>query len=356
MNRSHVFTCLSCFFLHVLTFASADTYGQQCQINGEIKGIGKTPIQFLYQQNGRTQRDTVYATNDRFTYQARPSDDGTFDIFISYPRWTAGWYETGNLTVSGSIEKPYRLAITGGPENEAATRYNQTIRWLYDDKTQQSAPDDRMKLRREQQEKTWQFVRENPSARISAELLQSFTYEEDIPIAELEKLYAELTPEVRKSFQGKAAAQRIDMTKNQPAKGKPAPGFKLPSSAGNTVSLADFEGKYVLLDFWGHWCGPCIQAMPKLRAIHEKYKQKLTIIGIAAEHDDDRQIWLNTIRKHQADWVQLSEFEGDKGTVNTTYNIYQFPTYFLVDKKGTVLGKANNIAAVETLLSGLGDL
>ncbi len=356
MNHSNVFIYLSCFLLNILSFASADVYGQHCQIKGEIKGIGKTPIQFLYRQNGHSQRDTVYAVNDRFTYQARPSDDGTFNIFISYPRWIGGWYEAANLTVSGSIEKPYRLTITGGPENEAATRYNQTIRWPYDDKAQQSAPDDRMKVRQEQQQKIWQFVRENPSAKISAELLQNLTYEEDTSIADLEKLYAQLTPEVQKSFQGKAAAQRIDITKNQPAKGKRAPGFKLSSAAGNTVSLADFEGKYVLLDFWGHWCGPCIQAMPALRAIHDKYRQSLTIIGIAAEHDDDREVWLNTIRKHQADWVQLSEFEGDKGSVNTTYNIYQFPTYFLLDKKGTVLGKANNITAVQTLLSGLGDL
>ncbi len=48
-----------------------------------------------------------------------------------------------------------------------------------------------------------------------------------------------------------------------------------------------------------------IKAMPGLRALHEKYKQNLTIIGIAAEHDDDRQVWLNTIQKHQAEWVQV---------------------------------------------------
>lgn len=356
MIRSHVFIYLPYFILTALALTGASVYGQDCEVRGEIKGIGKTPIQFLYKQKGHTQRDTVYAIEDRFTYQPRPSDDGTFDIFISYPRWAGAWYEKAHLTVSGSVEKPYLLTITGGPENDAATRYNQAIRWPYNEKIQQSAPEGRAKLWKEQQEKTLQFVRENPAAKISAELLQSLTFEEDIPITDLERLYAELTPEVQKSAQGKDAAQRIEITKNQPAKGKPAPGFKLPSSSGSTVSLADFKGKYVLLDFWGHWCGPCIKAMPGLRAIHEKYKQNLTIIGVAAEHDDDRQVWLNTIQKHQAKWVHVSEFEGDKGKVNTTYNIYQFPTYFLLDKKGTVLGKANDLAGVETLLSGLSDL
>lgn len=329
---------------------------QKSTLTGEIKGIGKTPIQFIYKQNGKTKRDTVYATNDRFTYIPQPGDDGTFDVFIRNPRWIGLWYEQAALTLSGSAERPYQLSVKGGPENDAATHYNETIRWVYLDK-RAAAPREAIEvLSREEQAKTIQFIRDNPSVKISAELLLNLTYRDDISLDQLEALYQTLAPAVQKSSPGTDAAKQIEIVRNQPVKGKAAPNFKLQSTDGTNVSLSSFQGKYVLLDFWGHWCGPCIKAMPALRGLQERYAGKLTIIGIAAEYADDRDTWLNTIAKHQANWVQLSEFEGDKGEVNTTYNIVQFPTYFLLDRKGVILGKVNDITAVEQLLSGLGDL
>ncbi len=346
----------SCYLFAVLLCVTNIAFAQKPALSGEIKGVGKTPIQFIYRQDGKTKRDTVYATNDRFSYTPQPSDDGTFDVLIRYPRWIGLWYEHAALTLSGSADKPYQLSVKGGPENDAATHYNETIRWVYLDKKAAASADAIENLNREEQKKTIQFIRENPSVKISAQLLTDLTYREDISPDELEGLYKKLAPVIQKSPQGIDVAKRIEVVRNQPAKGRPAPDFQLPSADGKNVSLSAYKGKYVLLDFWGHWCGPCIKAMPALRGLHEKYSEKLTIIGIAAEHADDRDTWLKTIAKHQAGWVQLSEFKGDKGDVNTTYNIVQFPTYFLLDQKGIVLGKVNDIASVEQLISGLGDL
>jgi thiol-disulfide isomerase/thioredoxin len=344
------------FLVIVQIFNTNIASAQKALLTGEIKGIGKTPVQFVYKVKGKVVRDTVYATNDRFTYEPKRSDDGKFDVFIRYPRWISFWYEDAALTLSGSADKPYQLSVKGAPENDAATRYNETIRWVYLDKKSSAPVDSFDILNKEQNLKTAVFIRANPSVKVSVELLQSLTLQEDFSADELDALYKKLTPGLQKSTQGVEVAERIAIVRNAPVKGKAAPDFKLQSADGKAIALSDYKGKYVLLDFWGHWCGPCIKAMPALKVLHDKHAGKLTIIGVAAEHADDRDTWLKTIEKHQANWVQVSELRGDGGQVNTIYNIVAFPTYFLLDQKGVVLGKANDLASIEQLVSGLGNL
>ncbi|UTM21809.1 TlpA disulfide reductase family protein [Dyadobacter chenhuakuii] len=319
-------------------------------MTGEIKGIGDTPIQFRYIQTGINKIDTVVAKGDRFRYVAQKPDDGMFDIFIKNPAWRGVWFEAGNLTVSGNIDKPEQLKIKGTKENDLLTAYNQT-KWAYRQKAIGQSAEVVEKLNEEQKLKTWAFMKLNTPSVTSMYLLNGLTKDPSLTIEDLDTAFHEFPPQIRESYFGKKAEERIEIIKNQPVRGKRAPDFKLVSSKGDSVQLSQHLGKYVLLDFWGHWCGPCIRSMPELRAFREKYKGEVTMIGIGAEWGEDKETWLKTIEKHQANWIHLTDFQFDRGEVMKAYNISEFPTYFLIDQKGVVVARENNFRAIEKIVT-----
>lgn len=314
---------------------------QTTTLTGHIEGIGNQPVIFWYDVDGEQQRDTVFATNDRFIYQPRPSDDGTINLFISPPRFTYFWYEAGQITVKGSAKTPYRLTFGGTPENEILDEYQRAIGWSRSGKKRDEA--------------TFQFIRDHPGSRTAANLLYSQLRAASKDNEIYQSLWGALSPVMQTSSFGEKAAQKIAILKTQPTVGRTAPNFTIPNTAGINVSLADFRGKYVLLDFWGHWCAPCIQTFPKVKALQEKYNRRLTMIGIALESANDKDKWLNAIRKHKANWTQLTDLQGKASETLLHYNITEYPTYMLLDKQGVVLERSSSLEAIERKLDSLGD-
>ncbi len=122
--------------------------------------------------------------------------------------------------------------------------------------------------------------------------------------------------------------------------GTEAPKFTLKNENGEPVSLEQYRGKYVLLDFWAYYCGPCIKSFPKLRDIYSKYRdQGLEIISISSDLREDR--WQNALTKHANPWIQLidkpSAENNKQGHVSQLYNIPGLPTYCLIDDEGKIV-------------------
>ena len=203
---------------------------------------------------------------------------------------------------------------------------------------------------------TLTFIKNHPGTRTAAELLywQSVRSEKQLPA--YEALYQQLTPTIQQSLQGQRVAKRLLKIRNQPVLGRPAPNFSIADTAGRLVALAAYRGRYVLLDFWGHWCSPCLRAMPPLKSLQVRYDKSLTIIGIANENQNDTLSWKRAIRAAQANWVQLSEFQGMAGPVTEDYNITAYPTYLLLDRQGVILARANELETIEKKLLTLADL
>ncbi|MCY3761576.1 MAG: TlpA disulfide reductase family protein, partial [Gemmatimonadetes bacterium] len=116
--------------------------------------------------------------------------------------------------------------------------------------------------------------------------------------------------------------------------GQPAPEFTLDDLDGQPVSLSQFRGKVVLLDFWASWCGPCIGDLPHLRQIKERTAGQ-PVVFLNLSLDTDEAAWRKGIEKHGIEGVHVRA-HGFYSDPAKSYNINGIPSYFLVDSQGVI--------------------
>ncbi|MDE6826818.1 MAG: TlpA family protein disulfide reductase, partial [Paramuribaculum sp.] len=109
-----------------------------------------------------------------------------------------------------------------------------------------------------------------------------------------------------------------------------APGFTLPDMAGKNVSLSDFRGKWVVLDFWGSWCGWCVKGFPALKEAYSKYGDKIVVIGIDCNETDDA--WRAGVKNHDLPWINV--YNGLDRAIYDAYGITAFPTKAIINPEG----------------------
>lgn len=118
------------------------------------------------------------------------------------------------------------------------------------------------------------------------------------------------------------------------ADGMIAPDFTLKSIAGKEIALSSLRGKYIVLDFWGSWCGWCIKGIPEMKKMYAKYKKQLEIVGIACGDTED--VWKKCVAQNELPWVNLLNGEGDNNIPNN-YAVKGYPTKIILDKEGRIL-------------------
>ena len=131
--------------------------------------------------------------------------------------------------------------------------------------------------------------------------------------------------------------------------GQPAPDFTLDDLDGQSVSLSQFKGQVVLLDFWASWCGPCINDLPYLRKVKEKTADwPVVFLNISLDADEDD--WREAIDKHEIKGVHVRAGSGSE--VTKTYQVMGIPSYYLVDLQGLIVehegfrGNADALVAI----------
>jgi len=163
-------------------------------------------------------------------------------------------------------------------------------------------------------------------------IIKNFRYLQ-LPFEKIEKVMLDFLP-VCKNQDYKDEILKVYNDTKKYVPGKPAPDFTLNSENGKAVSLADFRGKVVLLDFWGVHCGPCIadfgDAVPK---VHEKYKGKnVVFLNICVE--DTEENWKEAIKKYKVEGVNVFAKDWSDNPVCKAYGIESIPHYILIDKDG----------------------
>lgn len=112
-----------------------------------------------------------------------------------------------------------------------------------------------------------------------------------------------------------------------------APAFTLPNLEGKQVSLSDFRGKWVVLDFWGSWCGWCIKGFPALKKAYNEYGNKIVVIGIDCNETEAE--WREGVKKHQIPWINV--YNGHDTKLYQDYNIEGFPTKAIINPEGKLV-------------------
>lgn len=145
-------------------------------------------------------------------------------------------------------------------------------------------------------------------------------------VQELHRQVMELTEQKRMN---ELALRRFEI-------GSEVPEISLPSPEGDTISLSSLKGKYVLLDFWASWCGPCRAENPRLVTAYQKYNSKgFEIFQVSL--DRTREAWVKAIEDDHLTWIHVSDLKYWNSVVVTVYNIQGIPANLLLDPQGRII-------------------
>ncbi|MGL5732335.1 MAG: TlpA family protein disulfide reductase [Bacteroidales bacterium] len=216
---------------------------------------------------------------------------------------------------------------------------NTLINKSYQDPGSEKLFDERGRLLDKKRDVKLNYIRNNRNTDLAA------LYTFQMPIKRFMETYSLLGDQAKNGVYKSMLESKLKRTKDFEqvqllkekatiSKGNPAPDFTLVSINGEKVSLSDFKGKWVVLDFWGSWCAPCLNGMPQMKSMYDKYKGKLEIIGVACKDNDDK--WRKAVKNNELNWTQLF---GDD-SVHIDYAIEAYPTKIVIDPTGTIVYKA----------------
>lgn len=182
------------------------------------------------------------------------------------------------------------------------------------------------------------FIVNHPASAVSLDVLKMYAG----PMPDYTKVMAlmnTLSPAIRNSADGKAYLAKLNKTLTTGI-GQTAPDFVQADTAGHPVHLSSFRGKYVLLDFWASWCGPCRAENPNVVKAYEKYKSKnFTIVGVSLDNASTAAKWLAAIHADDLNWTQLSDLKGWQNEVAKLYSVEGIPQNFLIDPSGKIIAQ-----------------
>ena len=120
--------------------------------------------------------------------------------------------------------------------------------------------------------------------------------------------------------------------------GQHAPDFTITTIDNKTIKLSDYKGKYVMIDFWASWCGPCRQENPNVVKQYAAFKGKgLNILGISL--DVDKAKWQQAITADNLSWTHASDLKNFDGPTEQLYHIQAIPSNFIIDPQGVIVAK-----------------
>ncbi|MBP6794349.1 MAG: AhpC/TSA family protein [Saprospiraceae bacterium] len=261
--------------------------------------------------------------------------------------------EPGDITIKGAGNSISESEVSGTPTNvlnEEFKKLNSDLEGRYNELMQagssaQSTNDTRamdsitsilMNMEKESNVKNVDFAKKHPTSMLSAYIgLMSGSSGGDLDLSGLYKLLSE---EVKNSFFGTRLKTMVEASEKT-AMNAIAPDFEGMTPDGKVLKLSQFKGKYVLIDFWASWCGPCRQENPNVVKLYNNYKANgFEILGVSL--DQEKEKWVSAISEDQLTWPHISDLKGWKSSIAALYGVQGIPQNFLIDKDGKIIAKA----------------
>ncbi|HSV11731.1 MAG TPA: TlpA disulfide reductase family protein [Hanamia sp.] len=343
--------------LSVILFLNTSLKAQDSSfvINGNLEKIKDGTIYLNIYKEGETFRDSAFIKDGKFqftgfvtspffaslTMPERKDDYFTFYVEPTTMQVTGRGDSLKLLSVKGSsinsddklLKERMKSVTKWEAENsklyeEAYKAHNQKIMDSLD-QVDNNVLDAKRKV-------VAAFVKENPaSIRAAMAIIENYSYYAEAN--DVEPLYNALNDKIKNSRKGRQIKQMID-TYAKVAIGKAAPEIVQFTPDSSKLSLSSLKGKYVLIDFWASWCGPCRRENPNVVAAFNQFKDKgFTVLGVS--YDTKKAAWLKAIAVDHLDWKQVSDLKGWKNSTSNEYGIKAIPSNVLVDKNGVIIAK-----------------
>ena len=347
--------------LMVLLVCSTGAFAQKATIKGNIQGLKESSVVFSYMVNDASKMDTVTVQKGKFSWKTSFAEPTK--VYMFFPTYVASFFaENGTIKISGKADSLQALKITGSKTQDEADAFDRTLtdledremplyqKWGKGTKEEQVALEAEVdKIRKERRERQNRYITAHPASFFSANLVMERAVMGDYD--EVKSVYDLLDPAVLQTGAGQSIAKRLSIIERSKI-GAPVLDFSQNNTDGQPVHITDFKGKYVFVDFWASWCGPCRGENPNVLQAYNKYKDKnFTVIGVSLDDNGDK--WKKAIKEDNMPWPQVSDLKGWKNEVSTYYGIQGIPSSLLIDPQGKIIAKNLRGEALNSKLAEL---
>jgi thiol-disulfide isomerase and thioredoxin len=360
MKRILVLGCLLISFVGLFGQNETSKETKDCTIQGVLDGVYKGTKVYLVEEeeiNGASKViDSCDVKDNRYTFVVKN---------VTVPRMyfvksgdseclspiTPVWVERGKVRVKANSNFFLNCDVRGTVNNEIFSAYNAVIRHIVDS-VNRSANIDVMLNRNQTQEarerdfKARTNFHNTRSLELQEELVRRYSDQAIAPFMIFWEMKANVSLEKLKQLRALVDPSLIEHPYTKQLDefirladfkvGSDMPDFKLPDKDGKDFVFSTLRGKYVLVDFWASWCGPCMREMPNVVKLYKECKGKnFEIVGISL--DQKRDAWLNAVEKNKMKWIQVSDLKSWKTLPVKLCNISAVPYTVLVDPEGKVI-------------------
>ena len=354
-----------------MLLATAAQSQKQYTLSGDVSKVKETvsKVYLSYYSNGVSTQDSAVVTDSKFVFKGTVTEPILGNLraaykadtslktkrMVSYKKDVTPIYLENSAIQLSSIDSFANATIKGSkshleynklkaftkPVSDKMEALSATYSELYkkkDEAGMKKLDAEYDKVDAEMKAKQKEFVLANLNSPIVMYAFGNFAGY-SINADEVEPLFLKIPVAVRNSMKGKEMAGKIDIAKKTGI-GKTAIQFTQNDTAGIPVTLASFKGKYVLVDFWASWCGPCRQENPNVVAAFNKYSPKgFTVLGVSLDQPTGKEKWMEAIHKDNLTWTQVSDLKYWKNEVALMYGVNAIPQNYLIDDQGIIIGK-----------------